>query len=200
MSSESFPSDLENLLMKEELPKTLSITCKELFKNRPKALIKCREWWEAEVSDIQGEAWDDTWDHLFQHLVAASDRLIHFKLLHRIYYTPARLASIYQSVSADCWRCSFSTAAADHIFWSCLQIQQFWTAVTSCISEVLLVPIHLTIKVCLLGLVEEVVPSWAHRTLLNILLFYGRKAILLQWKKPGAPDIQYNSGKGWLTQ
>lgn len=129
------------------------------------------------------------WSHPFQHLIAARDKLIHFKFLHRIDYTPARLASIYSTVQAECWRCSFAPTAADHIFWSCPQIKQYWSGVTSCISEVLMTPIPMTVKVCLLGLVEEVVPSCAHRTLLSILLFYGRKAILLQWRRPGAPAL-----------
>lgn len=55
-------------------------------------------------------------------------------------------------------------------------------------------PIPMTVKVCLLGLVEEVVPSRAHRTLLTILLFYGRKAILLRWCRPGAPDLRLWKG------
>ena len=58
-------------------------------------------------------------------------------------------------------------------------------------SEVLSVPVPLTARVCLLGFVEEVVPSLAHRTLLNIGLFYGRKAILLRWKKSAAPTVSY---------
>lgn len=157
---------------------------------------KCRERWETEVSDIQGEEWDDMWDHSFQHLVAGRDRLIHFKFLHKIYYTPARLATMYPNVPAECWRCTFLPAAADHIFWRCPRIQQFWTEVTSCITEVLVVPVPLTIRVFLLGLVKEVVPSPAHRTLLNILLFYGRKAILLYWRKPEAPTSPLLEGTG----
>lgn len=105
--------------------------------------------------------------------------------------TPAMLALIYPSIPADCWRCSLALAAAEHIFCSCPQIQQFLTKDTPCISEVLMVPVPLTIRMCLLGLVEEVILSRAHRTLLNTLLFYGRKAILQRWKKPGAPDILF---------
>lgn len=52
----------------------------------------------------------------------------------------------------------------------------------------------MTVRVCLLGLVDEVVPSRALRTLLNILLFYGRKAMLLNWKKLGAPDVAFWKG------
>lgn len=81
---------------------TFPVTYKDLFKNRPKAVNKCRGCWEADVLDIQGEDCDDMWDHLFQHLVAVRDRLIHFKFLNRIYYTPARLESIYPSVPEEC--------------------------------------------------------------------------------------------------
>lgn len=52
----------------------------------------------------------------------------------------------------------------------------------------------MTIRVCLLGLVDEVVPARAMRTMLNVLLFYSRKAILPAWKKPEAPNI--SSWKG----
>ena len=113
---ESFPSRLEDLLMTEDLPKTLSVTYKELFKGSPQALLKCREWWVAEVPGLQGEEWDDMWDRPFKYLVAARDRLIQFKFLHRVYYTPARLASIYPSVPAECWRCTFAPADAHHVF------------------------------------------------------------------------------------
>lgn len=97
-------------------------------------MTKCRERWEAEVSDIQEEEWDDMWDQPFQHLVSARDILIHFKFLHKIYYTPARLAATYPSVLAYCWRRSFSPAADDHVFWRWPQIQKFWTEITSCIA------------------------------------------------------------------
>lgn len=52
----------------------------------------------------------------------------------------------------------------------------------------------MSVQVCLLGLVEDVVPSKAHTTLLNILLFYARKAIFLKWKKPGAPTTSFWKG------
>ena len=41
---------------------------------------------------------------------------------------------------------------------------------------------------------EEVVPSRAHRTLLSILLFYGKKAILLKWRSSGAPEVAFWKG------
>lgn len=120
------------------------------------------------------------WDHPFKHLVSARDRLMHFKFVHRIYFTLARLSAIYPSVSSECWRCSCSPADAIYIFWECALIRAFWGVAISCIEGILKVPIPLSIRACLLSLVEEVVPYRALRTLLNILFFYGRKAILLK--------------------
>lgn len=180
---EYLPSLLENILLEEDLVKPLSSVYKSLFKKTPLGITKCRERWEREIADIQGEDWDDMWDHPFKYLVSARDRLIHFKFLHRVYLTPARLSRIYPTVSSQCWRCSHTPADAEHIFWSCTHIQRFWSDITECLAEVLSTPVPLTPRVCLIGLVEEVVPSCAHRTLLNIGLFYGRKAILLNWKK-----------------
>lgn len=191
---ESLPSSLESLLVDGDLVKPLSVAYKEFFKSTPPAITKCREKWEMEVPEIQGEDWDELWMQPFRHLVSARDRLIQFKFLHRSYLTPARLHKIFPTVSAECWRCSHVTADTDHIFWRCPKIQEFWTDVTSCITELISVPIPMNIKVCLLGLVDDIVPTRAMRTLLNILMFYGRKAILLAWKKPEAPTISVWKG------
>lgn len=81
-----------------------------------------------------------------------------------------------------------------HIFWDCPEIHIFWREVTDCLTEVLSAPVPFIPRVCLIGLVEEVMPSLAHRTLLNIGLFYGKKAILLKWKNTAAPTLSFWKG------
>lgn len=103
---EVLPFALEDLLMDEELSKPLSAMYKSFFKKTPPAVTRCREQRMAEIPEIQGEDWEDMWDHPFKHLLSARDRLIQFKFLHRIYHTPARLACIYPSATDKCWRCS----------------------------------------------------------------------------------------------
>lgn len=82
---ETLPSALESLLSTEDLNKVLSLTSKEFFKSTPRVVTNCREKWETEVPNIQGEDWDDLWTQPFKHLVSARDRLIQFKFLHRSY-------------------------------------------------------------------------------------------------------------------
>lgn len=184
-------SPLVNMLGAEDLPKTLSVVYKELFVERPKMLAKCRDTWSALVTDFGGEDWDEMWDYPFQTLVSARDRLIQFKLLHRVYYTPARIAGIYGAGAAECRRCTADNADFDHIFWQCQPIREFWKEVTHTIQKVLPVQVPVTVAVCLLGLVEEVTPRRAQRTMISLSLFYARKAILLCWKKRNPPTISF---------
>lgn len=72
------------MLGKEDLQKPLSAVYKKLFVERPKMIIKCRDTWSTLVTDFGGEDWDDMWDHAFQTLVSARDRLIQYKILHRV--------------------------------------------------------------------------------------------------------------------
>lgn len=56
-------------------------------------------------------------------------------------------------------------------------------------GELVGVPIFPSPKVCLLGLVEDQVPSLADRPLSGLLLFYARKTITLFWKKQAPPPL-----------
>lgn len=134
------------------------------------------------------------WSFPFTHLVLARDRLIHFKILHRIYYTPAKLSSIYSQFSEECWRCSHSPATFGHVFWYCSVVQDFWKEVLHCITEVTSLTLTMMVRICLLGLVEGLASTRAQCTLLSLLLFYTRKALILYWKKPVMPSLAYWKG------
>lgn len=45
--------------------------------------------------------------------------------------------------------------------------------------------------ICILGLIEQFIPTTAGRTLVGLLLFYARKAIALRWKKPPPPIADF---------
>lgn len=118
-------SPIESLLSEENLKKPLSEVYKGLFVETPKMHNKCRDTWSALIPDFGRDDWDDMWDRTFGILVSTRDRLIQFKLLHRIYYTLAKLAGIYGTGTGECWRCACSPADFDHIFWHCQEIRKF---------------------------------------------------------------------------
>ena len=92
-------------------------------------------------------------------------------------------------LSAECWRCGVSPGDFTHIFWTCPKIQQYWTEVLDLIGLVALITVPITMEVCLLGLIETLVPTVAGRTLIGLLLFYARKNIAMNWKKPTMPSL-----------
>lgn len=181
-------SDLDSWLSKEEPPKTLLSVYKELFKKTLPAVTKCREKWATEVPDIQGEDWDHMLDQPFQYLVSTRHKLIQFKFLHRIYYTPARrFQQNADIVHTHRWMQIkyFGPVNKSWIFgW------KWWHA--SMYSS--LFPLK-----CRLGFVYWVWGrKWFHPGLkerCSILFFYTREAILLHWKKLAAPTLSFWKGQ-----
>ena len=92
------------------------------------------------------------------------------------------------SLSAECWRCTGDPGDFIHIFWSCPVIKHYWSQVLAVIQEVVGIDIAPSPQICLLGLVEELAPRVAERTLIGLLLFYARKMITPCWKKRAPPS------------
>lgn len=128
-------------------------------------------------------------DHPIQQLIATRDKLIQFKILHRIYFTPQRLHHIYWTTPCRYWRCPTDPAGFRQIFRDCLQIHIYCQEVTQFKSTLPTIPVPSSVSVCLLGLVYSLAFVKAMRTLLVILIFYARKAIVLKWKSDRAPSL-----------
>lgn len=131
-----------------------------------------------------------TWDYPMLQLSSTGDRLIQFKILHRIYFTLQRLPWIFPEQHFRCWRCSEDLATFILVFLHCPVIWSFWE-VSQCICSTITMLVPLTTDVCILGLVHLLASTRAMRTLLGLLLFYARKAILLGWKFPSAPTLNF---------
>lgn len=93
--------------------------------------------------------------------------------------------------------CGIAEADFNHILWSCPRIQSFWTEVTKFIETLLMIHVPLKVSICLLGLVGRLACRRATRTLIGLLLFYARKALLIKWKQPEVPTL--NSWKSLIN-
>lgn len=43
--------------------------------------------WQIDIPGMDAEDWEDTWEYPFLQLVSVRDRLIQFKIVHRVYLT-----------------------------------------------------------------------------------------------------------------
>lgn len=118
-------------------------------------------------------------------LVATRNRLIQFKIVHMAYFTPQRL----HCWQPNCWQCGEAPADIFPCLLVRLNIQEFWAAVVQVIYLITPISVPQTVSLCLLGLVNHLAFTRASRTLLSLLVFYARKAVVLVWKSDRPPSL-----------
>lgn len=102
---------------------------------------------------------------------------------------PYRLHKTNPMRSSDCGRCGTALGDFSHIFWTCPYIGGCWLEVVALLNSILYTPMLVSMSVCLLGLVKDILPvEW---TFANITLFYAWKDIALYWRKPFPPTFLY---------
>lgn len=131
------------------------------------------------------------WDMPFKQLVSFRDRLIQFMILRTAYYTPHGIHWLNLATSPTCWCCDQNVGDFFYILWTCPVIQVFWESTMDIISKTAQILITPCPRICPLGLAEGLSFTIVGRTLLRLLLFYARKALMLHWKKPMDPTIIY---------
>ena len=85
-------------------------------------------WEESLNVKLTEQQWESVLSLIHLSSIFSLHRLIQCKVFFRTYYTSARLAKIYPSVSDACGRCDFSPANHVHMFWSCAKLVSFWSS------------------------------------------------------------------------
>ena len=161
------------------------------LRSEPVNTLKAR--WE---EDLGEEITEDVWDAILLRVhgssICARHALIQFKLLHRIYYTKARLSKIYDNVSAECDRCHQSPADLMHTFWLCPSIHGYWTEVFRTLSGIVGQEVEPTPFGALFG-VFPLLPSLTklEKDVLAFITLLARRLILMNWKSPTSPSYTH---------
>lgn len=120
-------------------------------------------------------------------MIAAKDRFIQLKFLHRAYYTPQRLARILPHRDPMCPRRRVEEGSFWHMVWSCPKIQPYWQEVADALTEVCGSRIPFEPLTLLLSHLEEVQGDRYIKLCLTFSLFYAKREILLRWKLAERP-------------
>lgn len=115
-------------------------------------------------------------------------RIIHFKYLHQVYYTPLKLYKYGLRDNATCKRCGQDQADFIHLAWNCDKIRQYWEQVIHLLMEVMLCNINCTPQLCLLCHIP------LKKTLLVIMLLLAKRRVAMHWDSKRTPTIQT-----WIT-
>lgn len=105
---------------------------------------------------------------LTHHLYAQD---IQCKILHRVYYTNAKLAKIYPSIIDSCNRCKQSPADLIHMLWECPKLFNTWTKIFISLRDTFAIDLD---NSPLLDIFEMIVD-------VNLSV-PARRLILLKWK------------------
>uniref|UniRef100_A0A803JEC5 Reverse transcriptase domain-containing protein n=1 Tax=Xenopus tropicalis TaxID=8364 RepID=A0A803JEC5_XENTR len=182
--------DLEATLYQPQTKKLLSRIYTHLLATNVKPFERAYNLWTTAIPSLTLEHWEETTETCYEFLISIRDRLIQYKVLHQLYITPTKLHRFGKAPDDCCPRCKSPRADFIHLIWSCPPIAQFWTAVMDTISTVLALPNVINPTTCLLGTVEDMLPTNAARIRFRSLTFYAKKAIIMRWMGNSVPTLE----------
>uniref|UniRef100_A0A803K169 Reverse transcriptase domain-containing protein n=1 Tax=Xenopus tropicalis TaxID=8364 RepID=A0A803K169_XENTR len=156
--------------------------------------MKCRESWEKDLGPILDDQWKEVLASPITVSINCRHEMLQLYLIHRAYYTPAKLHKIYQESSPLCFRCQAETGTLLHTLWSCPMLTTYWASILNKLNAVIDSDITPSPKVCILGITSSLELNQDLKTLITKALFQARRQLTLNWKGQTAPS--YDS---WLS-
>uniref|UniRef100_H3A8A9 Reverse transcriptase zinc-binding domain-containing protein n=1 Tax=Latimeria chalumnae TaxID=7897 RepID=H3A8A9_LATCH len=152
-----------------------------------------RRAWEADLDmDITPEEWETLNKNAQRDYICAKHRIVQYKILRRIYYTPAKIHRLFPSRSPLCVRCKSTQSDLMHVLWSCPNIQPFWKQVCKEISGYLGTRVEPDTQVCILSNHPNTTSiNKYQKQLASLALITAKKLITVNWKTPAPPQIAY---------
>ncbi len=146
-------------------------------------------WEESLGFELPDEHWERILELTHTSSICARHGLIQCKILHRVYYTNARLAKIYPSVSDACNRCKQSPANLIHMLWECPKLFEYWTKILKTLKDAFNIDIDTDPLLAIFGLTVDVNISVTVQKALAFTTLLARRLILLKWKHVSPPSF-----------
>ena len=118
--------------------------------------------------------------------------LIQFKIVHRLHYSPEKLAKIYPGTNPVCPRCGHSPAKLGHMFWSCNSLNNFWVRVFEAISSICDRTVNPDPTVAIFGVFPSEEPFTVPQVnAVAFITLLARRQILLLWNSVTPPSFRH---------
>uniref|UniRef100_H3ARX1 Reverse transcriptase zinc-binding domain-containing protein n=1 Tax=Latimeria chalumnae TaxID=7897 RepID=H3ARX1_LATCH len=163
-----------------------------LLNKSPPNRDSTRKAWEAELGLTFT---DDVWEEaLASTLTAGTDiksRLIQFKIVNRIYWTPAKLPSAKLLDTDRCWRCSSERGTLLHMLWECPNLQCYWTQVRAFLGSLVEIDTMDNPWACILGVgIKGPRLSKGEIRFVKLALVTAKQVILRHRRQADSPTFQ----------
>lgn len=155
-----------------------------------------RAWDEDLQGEISGEQWEEITRSWYKISREIQTRLITYKIIHRLYWTPCKMARLKLCDSELCWRCERSRGTLLHMLYECEKTQNLWENIILFINKVFGIDLSRSPALCILGIVTEGVELSLQQTLwCRLALTTGCRIVLRHWKTKNI--LQFNE---WLEE
>lgn len=193
----SFSSDPLNCAILQDVKKVFgagheaSVYYRMLLSTSDPNGVSLKTSWEKDLNLIITE---EEWDAILKNVKKVSrelrTRLVQFKILQKIYWTPQRLHRLGLSDSPACWKCQQEGGTLVHVLWECPEIQKFWSSIHKVIQKIVGQSISFCGRLYILGdpsILSHLPSPLAQWTQTTIMM--GRKLIVKDWKGPSVPSF-----------
>ncbi|KAJ1128267.1 hypothetical protein NDU88_006646 [Pleurodeles waltl] len=148
--------------------------------------LSARVKWARDVGEnITEDAWRACCAHMKELQPNYRLRLIHFKFLHRLYYTPRSLCAMGLRADDICVRCRAPAADFLHLAWACPELYVYWKTVFCEISEMIGQEISPSPVMALLGEMSGVQTAMRH--LAGMMLLLAKRRVSICWGRIRSP-------------
>ena len=155
--------------------------------------------------DLEITISDDNWIKILRNGKKMSrelrTRLIQFKIINRVYWTPARLFRLGLVDGPECWKCQERDGTLVHMLWGCSKIQDFWSSIHGRLERITGLKIQFSPRLFILGdpsVLKKVSPHLAEW--IQTAIMSGRRLIVKDWKASHAPTLSlWDSSLGQIA-
>ena len=192
------PIDLYTLLNRSPDSKRLTSRFVDLFNLlNPTSSHHLKEAWEKDLAlSISDNDWETYLGDIRSCSINSRHQLIQFKVIHRLHYSCVKLHSFYPSISPICSKCKSAEGTLGHLFWFCPKLNQFWSDIFKCFSEVYNCNISPDPLTAILGGSRHLsMLTNLHRKTIQYGMVIAKRNILSHWKGDEAPSF-----KAWLSE
>lgn len=112
--------------------------------------------WERDMGSFEEDQWEEALPAVPLCSLNVTQRLPQLYILLRVHYTPARLVRMGVREDPSCTRYKRDHEDPIHMLWRCPKLHINWKQVLDTINQVFHVQLKAHLKLCLLGIIDNV--------------------------------------------
>ncbi|XP_064410453.1 uncharacterized protein LOC135355063 [Latimeria chalumnae] len=151
-----------------------------------------RAYWQEMIG---GELTDQEWEELLREMSRptrdAHLKLMQYKIVNNLYWTPSRMYTLKLRQTPTCWRCQEETGDIAHMIFSCNKLNRFWNEIIANINSITGCTFSKDPWFCILHKKpqEPTIPGKTFK-LGVAAVATAKKIILRHWKRDSLPTVQ----------